>query len=317
MQKLSIGHKKLIMNNTPLVSILMNCFNGDKHLREAIDSVINQTYQNWELIFWDNQSTDRSKEIFDSYNDPRLKYFLANCHTDLGKARGLALKKIKGELICFLDCDDLYSKHKLKIQVSFMQEEKFLMSYSSVDIVNHYGKIIRSLEVKNSSGYMLSSLLKKYEINMQTVMLRSELLQYSWCNFDPRLTYSPDYDLFLQIASKFPVGVIGDTLVQYRIVDNSLSSQKLGVVSREMKITLDKIFDNDKKLTKNNRKAFIYAYQKLNYYDAIFNISKSHYQTALRNIYPIRFVSFYFFALYLMILTMVPKNLILKILRRA
>ena len=148
-------------------------------------------------------------------------------------------------------------------------------------------------------------------------MLRSELLQYSWCNFDPCLTYSPDYDLFLQIASKFPVGVIGDILVQYRIVDNSLSSQKLGVVSREMKITLDKIFDNDAKLIKNNHKAYIYAYQKLNYYDAIFNISKSHYQTALRNIYPIRFVSFYFFALYLMILAMVPKNLILKILRRA
>ena len=64
LKKLSIGQKKLIMNNTPLVSILMNCFNGDRYLRESIDSVINQTYQNWELIFWDNQSTDKSKDIF-------------------------------------------------------------------------------------------------------------------------------------------------------------------------------------------------------------------------------------------------------------
>ena len=61
----------------PLVSILMNCFNGEKFLREAVDSVLAQTYQNWEVIFWDNQSTDKSAEIFKSYSDPRLKYFYA------------------------------------------------------------------------------------------------------------------------------------------------------------------------------------------------------------------------------------------------
>ena len=58
----------------PLVSILMNCYNGEKYLHEAIDSVLAQTYKNWELIFWDNRSSDRSAEIFKSYNDKRLKY---------------------------------------------------------------------------------------------------------------------------------------------------------------------------------------------------------------------------------------------------
>ena len=62
----------------PLVSIIMNCYNGEKYLHEAVDSVIEQTYQNWEIIFWDNQSSDLSKTIFTSYDDPRFKYFYAN-----------------------------------------------------------------------------------------------------------------------------------------------------------------------------------------------------------------------------------------------
>ena len=63
------------MFNKPQISILMNCYNGQRYLSEAIKSVINQTYKNWELIFYDNCSTDNSKEIFKSFNDKRLKYF--------------------------------------------------------------------------------------------------------------------------------------------------------------------------------------------------------------------------------------------------
>ena len=63
------------MPENQLVSIIMNCYNGEKYLREALDSIIDQTYKNWELIFWDNQSTDYSAKIVLSYNDHRVKYF--------------------------------------------------------------------------------------------------------------------------------------------------------------------------------------------------------------------------------------------------
>ena len=76
-----------------LVSIIMNCYNGSKYLDEALQSIINQTYKNWELIFWDNLSNDNSKEIFKKYNDKRFKYFLADKHTVLYEARNLAIKK--------------------------------------------------------------------------------------------------------------------------------------------------------------------------------------------------------------------------------
>ena len=99
----------------PKVSILMNCFNGDKYISEAIDSVLSQTYENWELIIWDNQSTDNSKEVIFSFKDKRIKYFFAENHTGLGKARQLASLKFTGELIAILDVDDIWMREKLYI----------------------------------------------------------------------------------------------------------------------------------------------------------------------------------------------------------
>ena len=303
-------------NNTPLVSVLINCYNGERYLKEAIDSVICQTYQNWELLFWDNQSTDNSKEIFHSYRDPRLKYFLAKEHTELGEARNLLLTHSKGDFIAFLDCDDLYCKEKLEKQVSFMLDKGVRMSYSSVDIMDSNGRVFRSPRVRNSSGYIFDQLLKKYEINMQTVMLDRHLLKHSWLSFNSLLTYSPDYNLFMQIASHYPVGVIKEALAKYRVYRDSLSSKKLGVVAPEMKITLDTIFDNNPSLRRLHQNSASYAYKKLKYYDAIFDISEYRYQDALRNLRKIRLASIQFFALYLMVLIRLPRVSILRILRR-
>ena len=96
------------IQNMPLVSIIINCFNGEQFLRETIESVINQTYPNWEMIFWVNQSTDSSADIVNSYEDPRIRYIYASEHTSLGKARSLAIKEARGEYISFLDSDDMW-----------------------------------------------------------------------------------------------------------------------------------------------------------------------------------------------------------------
>ena len=111
------------MNNTinkqPLISIIMNCYNGETYLQESINSVLSQTYKNWELIFWDNKSQDKSAEIFKGHEDKRFKYFYANEHTTLYKARNLAIKKSKGNFIAFLDTDDLWDENKLELQMCY------------------------------------------------------------------------------------------------------------------------------------------------------------------------------------------------------
>ena len=80
-------------------------------MEDALKSIFNQTYQNWELIFWDNLSTDKSSVILKRYKDQRIKYFLAEKFEKLYKARNLALEKTFGEYICFLDTDDLWNEN--------------------------------------------------------------------------------------------------------------------------------------------------------------------------------------------------------------
>ena len=94
------------MRNKPLVSIIMNCYNGQKYLENSVRSVLKQTYRNWELIFWDNCSTDNSSKIIKKFKDKRIKYFRGNKLVNLYSARNLAVKKAKGIFVSFLDTDD-------------------------------------------------------------------------------------------------------------------------------------------------------------------------------------------------------------------
>ena len=99
------------MDQSILVSVIMNCHNSDSYLREAIDSIYNQTYKNWEIIFLDNCSSDNSYKITQTY-DKKLKYFKTEKYESLYMARNIALEKCNGDLICFLDCDDIWFKNK-------------------------------------------------------------------------------------------------------------------------------------------------------------------------------------------------------------
>jgi len=107
-------------SKTPLINIVMNCYNCDRFLKEAIDSVYAQTYPNWEIIFWDNDSTDNSAAIAQSY-DEKVKFHRAPQTTPLGEARNMALNEVTGKYIAFLDCDDLYLPEKLEKQVHLME----------------------------------------------------------------------------------------------------------------------------------------------------------------------------------------------------
>ena len=83
---------------SPLVSVIVNCYNGEKYVEFALQSVLAQTYANWELIFWDNQSKDQSAKIVNDFNDSRIKYFYAPRHTLLYEARNCAIEKAEGNL---------------------------------------------------------------------------------------------------------------------------------------------------------------------------------------------------------------------------
>jgi glycosyltransferase involved in cell wall biosynthesis len=303
------------MEHKPLVSIIMNCYNSERFLREAIDSVYAQTYKNWEIIFWDNASEDKSSEIAQSY-DSKIKYFHAHSTTPLGEARNLALQKANGTYIAFLDCDDLYEPNKLQMQIDLMENNDYAMCYGSVITIYEDGRVKKQTHVTNKSGFLLGHMLNKYEINMQSVLIRRSVLEESKLEFPINLKYCPDYNLFMNILALSPVGVIQDFIVRYRIVENSLSRETVDLVSGEMKYTLDELVELNQELHNKYAAEFTTAYQKLHYYDAIAALYHSNKKLSRQKLKPVIFNRLSYFAIYLLLLSPLSSQKILRILGR-
>lgn len=303
------------METRPLVSIIMNCHNGERFLKEAINSVYDQTYSYWEIIFWDNFSSDKSAEIAMSY-DERVKYFFNQKKTSLGEARNLAMNKASGKYVCFLDCDDMYFPTKLELQVKMMESENYALGYAGAKIIDERGKHIRNFPAKNKSGHIFRNLLKHYEINMQSVILRQSYLIDNELNFNTNMSYCPDHNLFMNIASSNEVGVLQDYLVKYRLMKNSLSSKTMKIAGSEVRLTINEIAEKKPDLNKMYKREFLLANAKGNYYDSIASIHEGDYVNAKRIIFPFITLRLEYFVLYLLLFLKVPNDVILKLLHR-
>ena len=129
-----------------LKGVFLTCFNGEKFLSKAIESVLDQNYKNWEIVFFDNNSTDNSSLILKNYKDKRIKYFKSKNKLSLYRARNLAIKKAKGTLISFLDVDDWWLKSKLNKQVKFFIKNKNTsVLYSNIYVYNEKKKLKKYL----------------------------------------------------------------------------------------------------------------------------------------------------------------------------
>ena len=218
------------LTKNPKVSVIMNCLNCDKHLKEAIDSVYAQTYPNWEIIFWDNASTDSSAEIAKNY-DNRLKYYKGKETVLLGNARNLALKKAKGEYIAFLDCDDMWLPEKLEKQMSLFEKDPDLgLVYSNCILL--YWPSNRQEDVfskaKAHRGHVLGKLFIVNFIPMLTVVTKKHMLVKNGY-FCEDLQVGPDYDMWLRIAEKAPVDYVEESLAIYRIHDESFTRTNIAL----------------------------------------------------------------------------------------
>ncbi len=303
------------MKDLPLVSVIMNCHNGSIYLQKSINSIYKQTYRNWEIIFWDNASDDDSASIAKSF-DSKLKYFFSKEKTSLGEARNMAIEKASGKYICFLDCDDLYLLDKLEKQVNMMERENFVLSYGSALIINDRGITIRKFPSKNKSGQIFERLLKHYEINMQSVILKRSFMKEHKLNFLTSMQYCPDYNLFMKIASQNEIGVIQDYVVKYRVLKDSLSSKTIALVGKEIRLTLDGIIQSIPELKKKYKKGFELAYGKANYYDCISAIYDNDYKGAQKYLKPTLLLRLEYIGLYLILFLPLPRKSILSFLNR-
>lgn len=229
---------------TPLVSIIINCYNGEKYLAEAINSIYAQTYKNWEIIFWDNGSIDRSAKIAKSY-DNKLKYYYSNSTTTLSYARSQAVKKTNGIYLSFLDCDDLWHHDKLEKQVNiFLKDNSLAVVYGLTEIIyndnkknlNHSDKKIIPKSNKLFEGQVFDKLILEDFIPFPSVLIdKSKLLEFG--DFPTSYNHSIDYWIFLNLAKKYKIKALKQICCKYRIHQGNLSNtQHVLCASENIKI---------------------------------------------------------------------------------
>ena len=266
------------MKDKPLVSVIMNCFNGEKYLSEAIESVLTQKYKNWELIFWDNQSLDRSKEIFNTYDDRRLKYFLSDKHTLLSEARSLAIEKSKGEIIAFLDVDDYWKDAILEKQVSLYEDDDVVFTCGNFYIITEYSKRMKIFfKDKMPSGYVLNNLLKNYSVGMLTLSVKkSAYLNVGGFSWDYHII--GDMELVLKLAVDGKMASFNEKLAVCRKDGNNESILKVGLYIEELKAWYKK---NSNSLKNTNKNAISVFYSDLLFKEYINFINTNSFSFSL------------------------------------
>ena len=248
-----------------MISIIMNCYNGEKFLQKALTSILLQTFSNWELIFWDNLSNDNSKVIFKSFSDKRFKYFLSDKHDLLYAARNKAVKNSSGSYLAFLDVDDYWHPEKLEKQIIHFKNREIGAVYSNFFFLNEYnGKIKKNYISKLPEGNLTESLLKNYQIGLLTLIVRKDV--YLSLKFNKYYHIIGDFDFCLRLSWKWKFGVCQECLATYRWHGKNESATNILLQSDELenwkikydyKLTKKNIFDLNQKIYRINFNHFL------------------------------------------------------------
>ena len=258
------------MKSNYLVSIIMTCYNGEQYLKEAIESLVKQTYSNWELIFYDNNSSDSSANIIQSYEDKRIKYFKSDQLVNLGTIRKLAIEKCTGSFISFLDVDDYWSANKLEKQINkFKQNENLDIVYSNYYVVTK--EEVKKIHKKLFNGKCQKEIILSYVNGMPltawlTLMIKKTAISQLDYSFDTKLHISSDFDLIIRLSEFCNFDYVDDYLGFYR-VHNFNESKKNKKEIEELNYILSKykgnknlvlIFNYNNFADKINIKHFLY-----------------------------------------------------------
>ena len=230
------------MQTKGLVSVIINCRNSERFLDQCIDSVVNQTYKNLQIIIVDNQSTDNTKEIIDSYQDNRINYFNTMSNLSLGAARNFAIEKTIGEFIAFIDSDDTWEENKIENTVVRFRKNIGLV-YSDVKYFNQF-KDFQLYNYRNIyTGNCFDKLICDYNLCMSSCIISNKIIKKHNIKFDKDLQVCEDLDFFLKIAFVSELEYVDQVHTNYRIHDNNLSAKYLDLFYEEYMATIDNLID--------------------------------------------------------------------------
>jgi glycosyltransferase involved in cell wall biosynthesis len=208
----------------PLISVIIPAYNSEKTIGETIESVLQQTFSDFELIVINDGSTDATLEIASGIRDPRIKVF---SYTNAGGAvsRNRGFSHSSGEFVAFLDADDLWTSDKLETQLKALEENpQAAVAYSWLNAIDESGKFLRRGNHRTENGdiYAKLFLIPFVESGSNPLIRRQAFIGIG--GFDESLTASQDYDLYLRLAARYEFIAVPSAQVLYRISSNSMSA---------------------------------------------------------------------------------------------
>ena len=223
------------MENQPLVSIIMPCYNTEKYIAKSIESVIQQTYPNWELIITDGPSSDNTASIVRYYceHDQRIHLITPSQRRGIADARHNSIQNAKGKYFAFLDSDDIWVKDKLEKQIAFMTNKGYAFTYGNYEIIDAdgtpTGKIIRNGGVVDYNKYLRNTIIGCGSVMLDRNRIGQILQPVEDVNDDMALWCS----IMRHDIKAYPMD---EVLYLYRIRDDGASSQRMKMVKSVWKV---------------------------------------------------------------------------------
>ncbi len=208
----------------PVISVVIPVYNGEKTIQTTIKSVLSQTFQDWELIIIDDGSQDKTLDIINKIQDPRIKIF-SYPNAGLAASRNRGFSHSIGEFIAFLDADDLWTPDKLEAQLKALQDNpQAAVAYSWCDCIDESGKFLRTSSHSNANGDVYAKLLlTDFLDNGSNPLIRRQALAEVG-EFDESLPAAEDWDMWLRLAARYHFISVPAPQILYRVSFTSMTT---------------------------------------------------------------------------------------------
>ena len=238
----------------PYISVIVNCYNGEKYLESCLNSILNQNYKDYEVIVWDNASKDDSKKIVKKFKDGKIKYFRHPIKENLYMARNRAIEVSSGQLIAFLDCDDWWDCNYLSSREKIFNNNDYDVFYNNV--LSFYEKNNKFKKYKNYSlpnGKIFDFLAKDYFIIISGLIIRKKVFDKIG-KFNSKFNIIGDFEFIMKASKIFNFHGLNKPLVNYRVHEDNFSKRNTDIFYEEfLSWYKDQCKINDEDFSKNRK----------------------------------------------------------------
>ena len=263
--------------NKVKISVIVNCYNGEKFIFKSVNSILNQTHSNYEVIFFNNASTDNSENIIKKFKNKKIKIFKSKKLLKLYNARNKAIKHATGQFIAFLDVDDWWNKNKLEKQLSAMLKENSEICFSNFFIYKNKKKKLFK-DTKEKQLINKKEFLNNYPVSISSLMIKKKLFDKN--KFNTKYEIIGDFDLVIRLIKKYKFSYIKNPLLHYRDHNNNRTKIKFLLRLKEM----DYWINNQLKNNTYTREEIKTQSDKNNYWKCKYDLEEKNYKNFKKNI---------------------------------